>query len=103
MHRKFDMKKIISYNLAVLIVFSLVSMATYYVLLQENFLHMSISSIIKQSHHLRLNQHLLVLGILPIYIAMVIFGAAILGVYLNGLIQEYLFYVYKKHIVKTSS
>jgi hypothetical protein len=97
------MKKIISYNLAALIIFGFVSAAAYYVLLQDNFMHMSISSIIRQSHHLNLNQHLLVLGILPIYIAMVIFGAASLGIYLNNLIQQFLLRIFKKPIsIKTS-
>ena len=59
----------------------------YYLLLRDNFLHCTITSIIHYTAHLSIKEHLIVLGLLPIYIAMMIFGAAILGIYLGSRIE----------------
>ncbi len=51
----------------------------YYLLVSDNRAHCSISHIIHYAHTLALKQHLLLMGLLPVYIAIVIFGAALLG------------------------
>lgn len=60
----------------------------YSVLLHDNFLHLSISSIISQAHGLEITSHLIVLALLPFYIAVIIFGTATLSVYLATLIRQ---------------
>lgn len=62
----------------------------YYLLLSENDLHTSIASIIAYSHHLTHGQHILLLALLPIYIALMIFGSASVGLYLGKGIQRIL-------------
>lgn len=65
-----------------------VSNVAYYFLLSDNFLHLSISSIIATSHRLDGKEHMLVLGFLPIYIAGMIFGAALLGLYVGSKLEH---------------
>jgi hypothetical protein len=61
--------------------------AAYYLLLRENRMHSSISSIVSYANHFAIRPHLLILGLLPIYIATMIFGAAMLGIYLGARIE----------------
>jgi len=68
-------------------VLAVVACVAYYLLLSDNFLHISIASIIQASHHLAIKPHLLILGLLPVYIAAMIFGAASLGLYLGARIE----------------
>lgn len=75
-------------NLGAMITLSAMTYAVYYLLIYDNFLNISISSIIAYSHQLTIRAHLLVLGLLPIYIAAMIFGAGILGFYLGGALQQ---------------
>lgn len=51
----------------------------YYLLISNNWLHCSITTFIEYAHSLPVNQHLLLLGLLPIYIAFVIFGSALMS------------------------
>ena len=69
------------FNLRSLTTFSMVVYFAYYLLLCDNCFHSSISSIIEFANHLNLKQHLLVLGLLPIYISAMIFGAISLGIF----------------------
>lgn len=84
------MKKIVSLNLATIFTLIGLSYVAYYFLLQDNFLHISISSIIDYSHNLEAKKHLLVLGLLPVYIATMIFGTALFGLYLGSIFQQLL-------------
>lgn len=59
----------------------------YYILVCDNALHASVSAIISWSHLLSMEMHLAVLAIIPIYIAIIIFGTALLGIYLGSAIQ----------------
>jgi|SRR5579885_2013229 len=94
------MKKcVLSVSLVTFITLFVVFYAVYYLLLQDNFLHCSISSIITMSHHLDHKRHLIVPGLLPIYIASVIFGAATLGIYIGSSIQQYIIRCSKKPII----
>lgn len=60
----------------------------YYLLLARSGLHTSITSIISASEVQALPRHLLILGLLPIYIACMIFGSALIGVYLGNTVPE---------------
>ena len=71
------MKKIIYSNLTGLITLLVSAAVIYYFLLHENFMHLSIACIINNSHHLADRQHIVVLGLLPIYIAIIIFGTTV--------------------------
>lgn len=82
------MKKIASSNIATILILVSLSYLVYYLLLQENCFHASISSIINNSHQLEAKKRLLVLGLLPCYIALMIFGTGILGVYLGSRFQR---------------
>lgn len=62
----------------------------YYLLLHENIMHSAISCIITYSHSLPMKKHLVVLGLLPIYIALMIFGAGMLGIYLGNKVESLL-------------
>lgn len=93
------MKKIASQNIAVLITLTVVFYAVYALLLQDTFLNTSISSIIARSHDLELRTHLIVLGLLPIYIATVVFGSAMLGIYIGSWVKQIMLRDIKKPIV----
>lgn len=62
----------------------------YYLLIYGKRLHTSIGQIIVMSHNLSLKPHILVLGALPIYISVMIFGGGLIGLYLGGLAQQLL-------------
>lgn len=83
------MKKVSSLSVSTFITLTIVVYVVYYLLLQDNFLHISISSIIDRTHHLRDKGHLIVLGLLPIYIATMVFGSILLGVYLGSSLQQF--------------
>ena len=81
-------------------IFIMVVCITYYLLMKDNFLHTSISSIINESHQLQDLRHLVVLGLLPIYISLMIFGSAILGNYLTSNLQGYFKHMQNKLLVR---
>ncbi len=56
---------------------------SYYLLLKENFLHCTTAAIIHYANTLSLTQHFLVVALLPIYVALIIFGAISLSIYLT--------------------
>jgi hypothetical protein len=62
--------------------------AVYYILLCDNFPHISVASILAYSRQLPLTKHLVILGLIPIYIAAMLFGAAMLGIYLGARLQS---------------
>lgn len=74
----------------------------YYLLLTENSFGGSISHIIHYAHALPLKQHLLAMGILPIYIAVIIFGAATVGLLLGKWLEEFLIPCVKEKSAKSS-
>lgn len=60
----------------------------YYLLLENTSLHTSITSIIAAAHHASVPRHLLILAFLPIYIASMIFGSALIGIYLGNAVPK---------------
>jgi uncharacterized membrane protein YfcA len=82
------MTKRFSISIGTIFAIITVSYLAYYLLLCKNFLHTSISEIISYSHSLAITKHLLILGLLPVYIAAMVFGTAMLGIYLSSLVQH---------------
>lgn len=74
----------------------------YYLLISNNWLHCSIATIIQYAHTLPVNQHLLLLGFLPIYIAFVIFGSALLISSLGKWLEELLMRPFRQRKSKIS-
>jgi hypothetical protein len=74
----------------------------YYLLVSDNLAHCSISNIIDFGHKLALKQHLLLMGLLPVYIAIVIFGAALLGATLGRWLDDTLIPFFKQKSSKES-
>ncbi len=75
---------------------------SYFHLLQDSFLNISIASVITYSHQFEIKQHLLILGLLPVYIAAMIFGAASLGLYLGSLLQQGSVKLLKRYISRAT-
>lgn len=63
---------------------SLATSLLYYLLVQDTTLHLSISDILDWASHCTKHGHLLVIGLLPIYLGLIIFGAAVLFIYLRS-------------------
>lgn len=82
--------KIFSFNLRSLFAIIAVCCVVFLVLLSDKYLHISISSIIELTDHTADKKHIIVLAILPIYIAVMIFGAASAGIYLGSWIESLL-------------
>jgi len=59
----------------------------YYILVCDNMFHCSVSAIINWSHQLSKEVHLVVLAAIPVYIAVIIFGTALFGIYLGSVLQ----------------
>ncbi|MBV9576221.1 MAG: hypothetical protein JO149_06325 [Gammaproteobacteria bacterium] len=80
------MKKLVGLNIGAILALIIFFLVIYYFLLVNDFF--SISSIISNAHHLAIKKHLLVLGLLPVYIAAMIFGSAVIATYLGSSIQN---------------
>lgn len=62
----------------------------YFLLLGDNNVGYSITHYINCAHSLPIKQHLLMMGCLPIYIAAVIFGAAMVGTIIGHWLEDQL-------------
>jgi len=87
-----------SINLRLFFAILIAGSVAYFVLLNDNALHTSISSIIFHTRHLAHRKHLLVLGLLPIYISLIIFGSASLALYANSRLEQLLSDRNKSHV-----
>lgn len=85
--KKILLKKILLNMINIAIGSFIVLYLGHYLLLHDNFLHLSITSIINFSQQLNDKTHFLILGLLPIYVAAVVFGATVLGYYIVLKIQ----------------
>ena len=83
-------EKFVDSKLSIFIALLTTCYIAYYLLLTDNSLHSSIASIIDYAHHLSIKEHLIILGLLPIYIAVMIFGSATVGLYLGATVQSLL-------------
>ena len=62
----------------------------YYLLLRDNILPFSIHSMLFNINHWAKNWHVIVIGLLPIYLALMVFGTAIIGIYFGSALQRWL-------------
>ncbi len=67
-----------------------------HILIYDNFLPISISSMTVQFSHWAKNWHFLAVGLLPIYVAFMIFGAAIIGAYVGSTFHNISVFMFKK-------
>src|SRR5262245_29326213 len=89
------MIKIASHYILIIFTVCVVLFSVDFILIEDNFMQSSISDIIDSTHNFDLNEHILILGLTPFYIAFVIFGSSIFGIYL-GLFLRHLFFAQKK-------
>lgn len=66
-----------------------VTVVSYFILLTDTIFHISVSSVIQASQHVAAKSHLIILGLLPIYIAAMMFGAAFFGIYLGSRLEGF--------------
>lgn len=66
-----------------------VSYFIYYLLVLDKDLPFSIGSILASVHHWGSEWRILIVGLLPIYVAFVLFGMAVLGMYLGSTFQQW--------------
>lgn len=90
------MRNLLSIQISHIIAIFTAGYLIYYLLLCENCLHSSITEIINYTDHMEMMSHMIVLGLLPIYIGVLVFGAAMFGLYLGSLIQHLTFKFIKK-------
>jgi hypothetical protein len=88
-------KKSLFHNIRIGATIAAVFYAVYYLLLANSTCHLSISHIISYSHHLDIKHHLIVLGLLPIYIAVMIFGAVLVSIYISSTLQSLFLFIRK--------
>ena len=62
----------------------------YYLLLHDNPLPFSISSVLAWLNHWVRHWHVLAVGLIPIYLAFMIFGAAVLCSYFGSTVQRWI-------------
>ena len=84
------MNKRHSLNLGAIICLAFASYLLYYILLHDNLLPFSIHSVLLNVNHLAKNWHVIVIGLLPIYLALMVFGTAILGIYFGSALQRWI-------------
>lgn len=91
------MKKPILY-LINLFSFSAGSFMLYYLLIEDSIFHLSIADIFNWAKHFAKTGHLLVIAALPIYLGLLIFGAAMFYIYLRSNICPFLLHHVKRWI-----
>lgn len=95
------MKKCTFFSFGTLLVMAILCYAIDYLLLKDNIFHGSITAIIDQSQRLTLKSHLLVLGILPIYIGLVLFGSISIVMYVRSALHQILWPTSNKYKAKS--
>lgn len=91
---KKQIKKEFFFNLGSILCVMTAIYFIYYLLLKDDWLSLSIASMLSWTNHLTLHWHLLAIGMLPIYLAFIIFGTAIIGIYLGSAIQRWLMHIF---------
>lgn len=88
MNRK--MKQALSLNLGSALCLIVMLYLVEYLFIKSNTLPFSISSLLSSTNHFSFAWHLLTVAILPIYLALLIFGASIFGISLGSSLQRWL-------------
>lgn len=84
-------------NLGGILCWTIVSYLIYYLLLRDSILPFSIGSVVSHIDRWTKHWHVLVVGLMPIYIALMIFGLGILSIYFGSALQRLISYFYVKH------
>ncbi len=84
------MRKKISLNIGGLICLLITIYVIYYLLLKDTVLPFSVSSLLTWGNHCSKQWHILTIGLIPIYLAMIVFGAGMLSIYLGSVLQHWL-------------
>ena len=61
----------------------------YRVLLHDDILPFAIETVLSSLNHWARHWHILVVGLLPVYVAFMFFGTAIAGIYLGSTLQHF--------------
>lgn len=67
-----------------------------YFLIHDVVTPISISSVLSSINHWTKHWHVLAVGLLPIYVALMIFGTAIMGVYFGSAVHRWIVKMFKK-------
>lgn len=94
------MKKSTSLNLGGFICLVVAVYLLYCLLLRDNMMPFSIYSVFSSINHWAKDWHIIVIGLLPIYLALMIFGTAMFGVYLGSAIQRWISALSNKFVRK---
>lgn len=84
------MKKQKTFNAGGLICLSLMTWVMYQLLLRDDIFPLSISAVQMSINHWASHWHVLAVGLLPVYVAFVFFGAAICGLLFGSVLQKWL-------------
>lgn len=87
MFKKRNIKSWPTFNLGGIICLATAVYLIYYLLLKDHLLPLSSSSFSAWGGH---HWHILAIALLPVYLALMIFGTAVAGVYLGSAIQRWL-------------
>lgn len=75
----------------------------HYILISDNSIGTSITSVIHYAHSLPVHKHLILLGVLPIYIAVIIFGSAMISAKVGGWLEKIMMKPFKPRKTKPTS
>lgn len=84
------MKRLISLNIGAFICLVVATYVIYYLLLRDSMMPFSIYSVLSSINHWAKDWHVIVIALLPIYLALMIFGTAMLGIYFGSAIQRWI-------------
>lgn len=84
------MNKRFTLNLGAIICLMALGYILYYLLLLDNPLPFSIGAVLSSINHIIKHWHVLAVGLLPIYIALMIFGTGIISIYLGSVLQRWI-------------
>ncbi len=87
-----------SQNLSGLICLLAAFYCMYYLLVLDKALPFSISSVLSHASHFAKEWHLLAVGLVPIYLALMIFGSSMLSLSIGSALQRWLSRLHKSKI-----
>ena len=88
--KKWNMRKKYSLHWLELICLIAAVFLTSYFLFQDDVLPISISSVWSSINHWARHFHVLAVALLPVYVALMVFGMATIGVFLGSALQRFL-------------
>lgn len=74
----------------ILFLIAAVCLMCYMLLKGNSFLPCSINSVLSSMNHCARHWHIIVVGLLPVYVALMLFGTAISSIYLGSALQRWL-------------